>query len=375
MQYREFGNTGVKLSTLGFGAMRLPTKEVNGNTVYDYEESIKIIRRAYELGVNYFDTAPYYCDGESEIILGQAIKPFRDKIYLSTKNPIEDASGENWRKRLEASLAKLDTDYIDFYHMWGISLETYEKEINVPGGPMEAALQAKEEGLIRHISFSFHDDPKNLFKIIDSGNFETVLCQYNLLDRSNEEAIAYAKSKGLGVVIMGPVGGGRLGSPSETIKNMLPGKVNSSPEIALRFVISNPGVTTALSGMGSMAMVEENADVASNASPLTLEEVKLINLSVEENKKMADLYCTGCNYCMPCPQGVNIPLNFQIMNYHRIYGITEYAKAEYAKIGTMDWMKGEKASACIECGICETKCPQKLEIIKQLAETAAVLGV
>lgn len=374
MQYREFGNTGVKLSTLGFGAMRLPSKEVEGKTVFDYEESIKIIRRAYELGVNYFDTAPYYCNGESEIILGQAIKPFRDKIYLSTKNPIEDASGENWRKRLEASLAKLDTDYIDFYHMWGISLETYEKEINVPGGPMEAALKAKEEGLIRHISFSFHDDPKNLFKIIDSGNFETVLCQYNLLDRSNEEAIAYAKSKGLGVVIMGPVGGGRLGSPSETIKNMLPGKVSSSPEIALRFVISNPGVTTALSGMGSMAMVEENADVASNASPLTLEEVKQINLSVEENKKMADLYCTGCNYCMPCPQGVNIPLNFQIMNYHRIYGITEYAKAEYAKIGTMDWMKGEKASACIECGICETKCPQKLEIIKQLAETAAVLG-
>lgn len=258
MQYREFGTTGVKLSTLGFGAMRLPTKEVEGQTVFDYEESIKIIRRAYDLGVNYFDTAPYYCDGESEIILGQAIKPFRDKIYLSTKNPIEDASGENWRKRLEASLAKLDTDYIDFYHMWGISLETYEKEINVPGG--------------------------------------------------------------------------------------------------------------------TMAMVEENASVASNASPLTLEEVQQINQSVEENKKMADLYCTGCNYCMPCPQGVNIPLNFQIMNYHRIYGITEYAKAEYAKIGTMDWMKGEKASACIECGICETKCPQKLEIIKQLAETAAVLG-
>jgi len=374
MQYREFGNTGVKISTLGFGAMRLPTKEEDGKTVFDYEESIKIIRKAYELGVNYFDTAPYYCESESEIILGQAIKPFRDQIYLSTKNPIEDESGEHWRERLESSLKKLDTDYIDFYHMWGISWDAYENSINVPNGPMEAALKAKEEGLIRHISFSFHDEPENLFKLIDTGNFETMLCQYNLLDRSNEAAIAHAKAKGLGVVIMGPVGGGRLGAPSETIKSVLPGKVNSSAEIALRFVMSNPGVTTALSGMGSMAMVEENVKVASNEAPLTVEEIQQINNSMEENKRMADLYCTGCNYCMPCPQGVNIPLNFRLMNYHRVYGITDYARGEYAQIGKVDWMKGKNADACIDCGICEAKCPQKLEIRKQLKETAAVLG-
>jgi predicted aldo/keto reductase-like oxidoreductase len=160
MKNREFGNTGVK-----------------EKTVFDHEEGIKIIRRAYELGVNYFDTAPYYCDGESEIIVGQAIKPFRDKIYLSTKNPIEDESGEHWRERLENSLKKLDTDYIDFYHMWGISWEAYENSINVPNGPMEAALKAKEEGLIRHISFSFHDKAENLLKLIDTGNFETMICQ------------------------------------------------------------------------------------------------------------------------------------------------------------------------------------------------------
>lgn len=374
MQYRPFGNTGVEISTLGFGAMRLPSHEVDGKTVFDYEESIKIIQRAYELGVNYFDTAPYYCDGESEIILGKAIKGFRDKIYLSTKNPIEDSSGEHFRERLEKSLKNLDTDYIDFYHMWGINLESYNNEINVPGGPLEAALKAKEEGLIRHICFSFHDKAENLFKLIDTGNFETLLCQYNLLDRSNEEAITYAKEKGLGVVIMGPIGGGRLGTPSEAISSLLPGRIKSSAELALRFVMTNPGVTCALSGMGTMEMVEENARVASNSEPLSAEELLQINGSMEENKKMADLYCTGCNYCMPCPYEVNIPLNFQLMNYHRVYGITAYAKEQYAQIGKFDWMKGKNASACVECGLCEDKCPQKLEIRRQLKETAIALG-
>lgn len=374
MQYREFGNTGVKLSTLGFGAMRLPQKEVDGKTVYDYEESKRIIVKAYEEGVNYFDTAPYYCNKESEIILGQAIKGFRDKIYLSSKNPIEDASGENWRKRLETSLKNLETDYIDFYHMWGISWETYETKINVPNGPLEAALKAKEEGLIKHLSFSFHDKAENLFKIIDTGVFESMLVQYNFLDRSNEEAIKYAKEKGLGVVIMGPIGGGRLGAPSDVIKNILPGKTSSSAELALRFVISNEDVTTALSGMGSMAMVEENVEVASNAAPLSKDEIERVNAAVEEQKKMADLYCTGCNYCMPCPFDVNIPLSFKLMNYHRVYGITDYARAEYAQIGKVDWMKGKDASACTDCGVCESKCPQHLEIRKQLKETHAVLG-
>lgn len=374
MQYRKLGKTGIEISTLGFGAMRLPTKEIDGKTIYDYEESAAMVKKAYELGVNYFDTAPYYCNNESEIILGKAIKSFRDKIYLSTKNPIEDDSGENWRKRLEKSLKQLDTDYIDFYHMWGISWESYVNKIDVPNGPMEAALKAKEEGLIRHISFSFHDDAENLFKIIDTGKFDTMLCQYNLLDRSNEKAIDYGKEKGLGVIIMGPIGGGRLGAPSKTIQNVLPGKINSSAEIALRFVISNPCVTSALSGMSTMAMVEENARIASNSDPLSNKEIEQINDSMEENKRMADLYCTGCNYCMPCPHDVNIPLNFKLMNYHKVYKITEYAKAEYKQIGKVDWMKGKDASACVDCGICEDKCPQKLEIRKQLKETALVLG-
>ena len=374
MQYRPFGHTGINISTLGFGSMRLPSNQVDGKTVYDEELGIRIIRRAFELGVNYIDTAPYYCDGESEVIVGKALKDWRDRVYLSTKNPIEDNSGVHWRERLEKSLRKLDTDYIDFYHMWGIGWETYEKEINVPDGPLQEAYRAKEEGLIRHLSFSFHDVPESMIRLVDTGHFETVLCQYNLLDRANEQAIAHAHEKGLGVVVMGPVAGGRLGSPSAAIKRLLPGKVNSSAEIALRFVMANPGVTCALSGMSSLEMVEENARVASNAAPLTTDELKQIERSMDENKKLADLYCTGCKYCMPCPNDVNIPLIFQLMNEYKVYGLIDHARGQYARIGKDEDMPGKNAEACIECAICETKCPQSIEIRKQLKESHAALG-
>ncbi|MBC7960016.1 MAG: 4Fe-4S dicluster domain-containing protein, partial [Vallitaleaceae bacterium] len=145
-------------------------------------------------------------------------------------------------------------------------------------------------------------------------------------------------------------------------------------EIALRYVLANPNVSCALSGMGTLEMVEENVRVATNGAALTGEELEKISGSMEENKKMSDLYCTGCNYCMPCPHEVNIPLNFQFMNYHRVLGITDFAKSEYAQIGKNQWLTGKNAAACVDCGICETKCPQKIEIRKQLKETAAALG-
>jgi predicted aldo/keto reductase-like oxidoreductase len=374
MNYRDFGNTGVKISSLGFGAMRLPQKNIEGKNVFDVEESIRIIHRSFELGVNYIDTAPYYCDGESEIIVGKALKGWRDKVYLSTKNPIDDASGDHFLERLEKSLKNLDVEYIDFYHMWGIDLNCFNEKINVKDGALSGALKAKEQGLIRHISFSFHDKAENLPKLIDTGVFETVLCQYNLMDRSNEVAIAKAREKGLGVVVMGPVGGGRLGAPSETIRNLLPGKIKTSAEIALRFVLTNKNVSCALSGMGSMDMVEENCRLASMDSELSPIEIENVKAAMSENKKLEELYCTGCNYCMPCPHDVNIPLNFQLMNYHRVYGITDYARDQYGQIGKFEWVKGKKAEECIECGICEDKCPQKLDIRKQLKETASILG-
>ena len=376
MQYTEFGKTGIQVSRLGFGCMRFPSREVDGKKVFDEEESIRMMHRAMELGVNYFDTAPGYCEKQSEIIVGKALKGRRDKVYLSTKYPSEEASGDDLERKLETSLKKLDTDYIDFYHMWGISLKTFVERLDTPDGPMARARKLRDAGVIRHISFSFHDAPENMIEIIQRGEgvFASVLCQYNLLDRANEDAIAYAHEQGLGVTIMGPVGGGRLGAPSKVIQDLLPGKVQSSAEMALRFVMNNRNVNIALSGMSSMDMVEENAAVASNMEPLTPEEEARIAASLEENRRLADLYCTGCNYCMPCPKGINIPESFKMMNYHRVYGLTKFARDNYARIGKEPWLNFQNAAACVQCGACEKKCPQHLHIREQLRAAHEALG-
>ena len=233
------------------------------------------------------------------------------------------------------------------------------------------ALKAKDEGLIKHISFSFHSHnftapaPDNMIKLIDTGFFETLLCQYNVLDRSNEPAMEYAKSKGLGVAVMGPLGGGRVSGLPKEVANQLNIEVVSSAELGLRFVASNPNVDIMLSGMSSMQQLTENIEYVSHLEALNQNEMIGIQKTMEENKRLAELYCTGCNYCMPCPQEVNIPYIFQMMNYYKVYGIKDYARKCYSEICT-GWIRGKKASACIECGVCETKCPQSLEIQKQL---------
>jgi predicted aldo/keto reductase-like oxidoreductase len=374
MVYKDYGNTGVKLSALGFGAMRLPMTTLDGKEVVNEDLAIPLIRRAFELGVNYIDSAPYYCQSLSEVAVGKALKGWRDKVYVSTKNPIENDSGADWAKRLEASLKKLDVDYIDFYHFWGIRLASFKNWTSLTDGPIQAARRAKDEGLIRHISFSFHDKAENMPEIIDYGLFESVLMQYNLLDRSNEANLQYARDKGLGVAVMGPVGGGRLGAPSEVIQGLLPEKAKSSAEMALRFVLANPNVNVALSGMSAIEQVEENAEIASRTGFLTNEELMRVGEMLAENKKLAELYCTGCEYCLPCPQGINIPHIFRIMNNHRVYGLTAHAKGQYKEVMEgKGWIKSADATKCVECGVCEGKCPQKLPVIEQLKETHRVM--
>ena len=375
MQYRPFGKTGINISTLGFGCMRLPEiQKEDGSWEVDQEKTNAMLRRAYDLGVNYFDTALYYCHSNSEIAIGQALKPIRDKVYISTKCPMDLVKEPgDLRKVLLTSLKKLDTDYVDFYHFWGINQKTFDEKI-APMNLIAEAQKLKEEGLIRHISFSFHDSPEALKHIIDNGEgLESVLLQYNLLDRANEEMIQYAAKKGLGVVVMGPVGGGRLAAPTELAAKLGTEAVNTY-ELAFKFVLGNPGVCCALSGMQTIDMVEQNAVVASLENPMSEEEWRRVGESLENLKKFSELYCTGCGYCQPCPKGINIPKIFQAYTYLNVYGLTETAKNTWNGYLNDQKNPGVSPSECINCGYCERKCPQHLKVRELLKKVEGVLS-
>jgi predicted aldo/keto reductase-like oxidoreductase len=371
MQYRVLGRTGLRVSALGFGGMRF--KMVEGHV--DEDLTVAALHRAMDLGVNYFDSAVGYCNSESEATIGKALKGRREGMVVSTKYPPwgRSLTADDCRKIIEQSLSRFDIDAIDVYHMHSLDWEVAQKVL-AKGGAVDGARKAKEEGLVKHLGFSFHDDPKRMVDIIEAApDFEVVTCQYNLLDRANEESMAYAHEKGLGVVVMGPVGGGRLGFPSERIQQVLPGGTRSSPEIALRFVLSNSNVSVALSGMNTVEMVEENAATASDERPLSPDERQRVVDMLDENRRLADLYCTGCGYCMPCPNGVNIPECFRLMNLHRVWDLTEHARKRYRSFGP-EKPNNLNAAACVECGECEPKCPQKIPIIEQLKETHRALA-
>jgi len=359
VQYTILGRTGLKVSRLGFGCMRLPMKDRSG---VDRELAVPMLRRACELGINLFDTAVGYCAGDSQRVLGETFEGMRDKVILSTKNPHYDKSNKpGWWKHLTDSLERLRTNYIDIYNHHGMNYDRFEEGIAGQDGLYQEMAKAKEQRLIRHIGFSFHGPPEHLVKLADTGLYDTVILQYNLLYRELEEAIAYAAQKGMGILVMGPVGGGRLGYPSQMAARLV-GEVKSTPELALRFVLSNQNVHVALSGMSTMQQLEENARTAAGAGALTQQDHGRITAAIEERKKLAGLYCTGCNYCMPCPAGVDIPANFEILNLERVFGLSEHARELYAQLGG-------QAVLCRQCGKCLEPCPQNIDIPKRLAET------
>ncbi|NHJ85355.1 MAG: aldo/keto reductase [Asgard group archaeon] len=369
MKYRELGKTGRKVSILGFGAMRLPTLKPEEPAI-DHEEAIRLIRKSIDAGVNYVDTAFNYHNYESEIVVGKALKDgYREKVTLATKAPVwsdDYNKPEHFNETLNKQLEKLGVKTIDVYLLHALNEKTWKKVQDLH--LIESAKKAKEDGRINHLAFSFHDKPELLKEIIDSNAFEVMLVQYNILDIVNEEMIEYAAKKGLGVAIMGSVGGGRLaGEPPEELKEYLtPGKKNFA-DLALKYVWSNPNVSVALSGMGSEEMVVSNLEAAnSEVVTLTPEQKKKANELGEKIKTLTDLLCTGCKYCEPCKQNVNISFIFRALITYQVYGQKDRAKLAYSRIGKEDWSPGENAEACIECAECLEKCPQKIDIIEQL---------
>jgi hypothetical protein len=337
-----------------------------------------MIHRAFEAGVNYIDSAVGYCYKDSQRVVGEALtskspggSTWRDQIVVSTKNPYYGQDQKDWWQNLEDSLERLQVDCIDIYNHHGMNWKQYTEAVEPRVSKWMR--KARDRGLIKHICTSFHDNNEALVKIVDTGYVESITLQYNMLDRSLEEGIAHAHEKGLGVVVMGPVAGGRLGAQAEPIKAMVPG-IERLPDLALRFVLSNPNVSIALSGMSTMQQVEENVETAAGQAALSPEDLKAIDRQLAKLQKMADLYCTGCDYCIPCPNEVNIPRIFGIYNQARVYGLWDHAKRRYGNLRKTAPKNGMAADACTECAECEEKCPQNIPIREQLKEAHQALA-
>ena len=363
MRYTTLGARGPRVSRLGFGCMRLPMGD-NGRINRDL--AIPMLRRAVELGVTYIDTAVFYCQGDSQRVVGEAFEGLRDRIVLSTKNHMHSASADDWRARLDESLELLRTDYLDIYNFHGLTWETYEQEIAGPGGKLELMKRAKAEGLVRHICCSFHDEPEALIKLAETGEFDVITVQYNMLNRSLDQAIRRCSELGIGIVVMGPVGGGRLGVESSRIRELTGGVAASTPEAAIRFVLAHPGVHVALSGMSTMEMLEENVRIVSEKEPFTSAQIAGIEEELARVKARQGVNCPACGYCQPCPFGVDIPENFRIYNELKQYGLTAAARKAYAGLV-------KSAASCVECGACLSKCPQKIPIPEALRKVIAEL--
>ncbi|MFB6291715.1 MAG: aldo/keto reductase [Candidatus Bipolaricaulia bacterium] len=377
MQYRDFGKLDWNSSALGFGAMRLPTKGDDSGNI-DEEKAIKMVRYAIDHGVNYIDTAWPYHDGNSEEFVAKVLKDgYREKVRLATKLPswlIEEPGDMD--EYLEKQLDRLEVDQIDYYLLHGLNRERWENYKKV--GVREWLDKVQSEGKIGHPGFSFHDDLDLFKEIVDSYDWTFCQIQYNYLDRDFQagmEGLQYAGSQGLAVVIMEPLRGGKLAAePPEEIKNILSESEQERGPVswALNWLWSQPEVSVVLSGMSKMEQVKQNVELASNSrvGKFSERENQVMERAAKKYREISPVGCTGCNYCTPCPNGVQIPTNFQLYNEAEVYGKFEENKERYYEFLDEDG----RASACVACGECEEACPQNLEIIDLLAETANYFG-
>ncbi|MBC7765312.1 MAG: aldo/keto reductase [Hyphomonadaceae bacterium] len=355
MIYKEYGKTGKKISAISFGGMRFHKEDY----LHSLENAVKVVHRASELGINYFDTAPGYCEDYSEKIFGEAFKSMPNPFYVSTK--LWRCDAPDARKVLENSLKTLQVEKINFYHMWCInSLETYQVFMK-KGGGYEMALKAKDEGLIDHIVFSTHASGEEIETIIKDGFFEGVTLGYNAANFAfRQQGIKAAHAHGLGVMTMNPLGGGIIPKHPDVFNFLIRDQGDTLPQAALKFLVSHPEITAALPGMGTIAEVEENVKTVENFTPYSAQT--LTDMAQNINKTLNTL-CTGCQYCEGCPVGIDIPKYMEAYN-HKII-----EKTDKSVVDTIKWhwsISKEPVATCIACGKCETLCTQKLPIIERL---------
>jgi predicted aldo/keto reductase-like oxidoreductase/predicted transcriptional regulator YdeE len=386
MKYRKMGSLDWEVSALGFGCMRLPTKKENGNEVIDEEEAIKMIRYAIDMGVNYLDTAFPYHNQTSEIVVGKALQDgYREKVKLVTKLPMwMFTQKEDFDKYLNTQLEKLQTDHVDIYLFHGLNKQTFQliEKFKL----IEKMEEARAEGKIIHIGFSFHDSYDVFKEIIDYYNWDATQIQWNFVDHNTQattKGLEYAANKGIAVIVMEPIKGGKLANPTKEIEEIIeaaPVK-RTAANWALQYVWNHPGVSVVLSGMSTFDQVKENIESAeqSGINILSQEELKIISDMATRYRKKSIIPCTYCEYCQPCPSRVNIPLNFRLLNELIWVDSTEQMRAKYKYLAIKDedlnaMENNGAASLCTECGECLEKCPQMIDIPSELKKVHSVLG-
>jgi predicted aldo/keto reductase-like oxidoreductase len=380
MQYRTMGRTGVKVSTLGFGCMRLPT--LGSPDKIDEAPATRLVRDAIEKGVNYVDTAWFYHAtvfgqaGQSEPFVGRALSGgWRDKVQLATKLPQQlIRERADMDRFLEQQLERLKTDHIDFYLVHGLDGDSWDRVRDL--GVREFLDKARKRGLVRFPAFSFHGHRDDYPRIIDDyPDWAFGQLQYNYMDtdyQAGYTGLQYAVKKGIGVVVMEPLKGGRLAKnlPPEMQAVFDKRPEGWSPaEWALRYVWNEPGVSLLLSGMNEPAQLTENLRVADAAKPnaLTAGQLAVYDDARKAMRARMKADCSACRYCQPCPQGVDIPELMSALNAASMWNTKDQWLTGYSRIAG-------KPGACTECGQCEDMCPQKLPIRKLLKDTAAAFG-
>lgn len=377
MLYRKLGKTNETISILGFGCMRLPLIPDGNPTQIDEELAVRLVRYAIDNGVNYIDTAyPYHGigrekGGASELFVAKALKDgYRQKVNIATKLPswlIKTRADMD--RLLDEQLERLETDHIDFYLAHGLNNQVWP--VLKEAGITEFFDNAIKNGKIRYAGFSFHDKLDLFKEIVDSYNWSFCQIQFNYLDENFQAGInglEYAGEKGLGVIIMEPLKGGKLANqlPQEALTFIEHASIKKTPAYwALRWVWNHPQVTAVLSGMNAMDQVIENLNTANEAQAdsLTAEELALFDKIKDIFNQRIKVDCTACGYCLPCPSNVNIPGCFSSYNNDALFG----DGGGYSMIPP-----DQKASNCAECGNCETQCPQGIKIRDELKNVAAL---
>lgn len=376
MQYRTFGKTNEQVSTLGFGCMRLPLIDAHNPASIDEALSTDLLRTAIDHGVNYIDTAyPYHGigmsrGGASEPFVARALRGgYRQRVKLATKLPswlIQ--TRQDMDRYLNEQLQRLQTDRIDFYLVHALDRVNWPKVRNA--GIEDFLQQAIRDGRILHAGFSFHDRLDLFKEIVDGFDWSFCQIQYNYLDetfQAGTEGLQYAAAKRLGIIVMEPLRGGKLAQlPEEAKQIFTTAEVQRTPaEWGFRWVLDHPEVSVVLSGMNTMEQVLENAAVAGSTAACTMTEQERILIEQVKSflAEKIKINCTACEYCMPCPSNVNIPQNFNCYNDYYMFG----KKDLFAWIGP-----SRRASNCLECGECETHCPQHIPIMNELKKVAAL---